>query len=461
MHFIRHRAAYGRKGAILIMVMAVFLLLSLMSIGLLSAGGMAGIETSHAVTRMQAYWAAEAGVQQAVALGQFRRIPYEYYDRPSGSWGNYLWGSNVLSGTTACGRYSVDVLNDPSWTNPVHALKKYIVTSHGVSLAGDKQTITLSAAIMSFASYLHATNLEKGSDGTLIYFMQGDILNGPVYVNDQLNIDGGSPNPSFLQLASSAASSVNYINGATSNVFQGGLALNVLPLDIAGTFTSDHVRDVQIEAQRNGGLVLTNGNYQFVFNQNGQFTYQTGTISGSPPAISLSGPIITNNLTAWTNGMPIYVQNSAFVRGTVNGKATLAAGNSIYIATNLVYQSATNPPPPWTGANGFNVTNVNDTLGLIASNQIMVTSRIATEIHAALMVTSGDMGFNAYYNNTSIGNPYLKIFGGITEYRRGIVKKGNNGFQKNYQFDNRFLTEAPPFFPYSLYVFTTWGQSTK
>ena len=469
MRIIRHwphrRKARQRTGAILIVVMAILLLLVVISAGLLTVGQRAGVETSHAITKMQAYWAAEAGAQLAVAMSQLRTKPFEYYDRPTGSQGNYLRGSNVLYGALATGSYSVDIVYDPAWTNTGHALKRYLIYSHGVSRAGDKQTITLSAAILSYASYIHASNWEREANGTPIYFLPGDIMNGPVYVNDQLNVMGGSTNPVFYQLVSSTSNAVNYKSGANSNVFRGGLVLNAPLLDIAGNFTSDHIQDVLIDAKNNGGIILTNGNYQFVFKPNSTFTYQAGTISGSPPTISLSGAITTNNLQAWPDGLSIYVGNSAFVQGTVNGKVTLATGNSIYIPTNIVYQSATNPPPPWTGTNGFDITKVDDALGLIASNQVMVTAQVATEIHAAIMVTSGDPGFNAFYKDVALGDPYLKLFGGLTEFRRGVVKRNingnNNGFLKNYQFDSRFLVDAPPFFPYSIYVFSNWKQSSN
>ena len=462
LHRQHRRSAHKRTGAIIILVMAMLVILAVMSAGLLTMGQRAGIETSHAITKTQAYWAAEAGAQLAIAMGQLRRVPYKFYDQPTGSKNNYLWGTNVLHGTTANGRYSVDILDDPAWNNSIHAMKCYIITSHGMAPNGDKQTVTLSSAIQSYASYLHASNWEREDRTHPIYFMPGDKMNGPIYVNDELNIMGGSPDPVFYQLVSTASNSVSYSDGADPTVFRGGLVLNAPLLDIAGTFSTDHIQEVLMNARNNHGIILTNGNYQLVFKPGGTFTYQAGTISGTTPAISLTGAITTNSLTNWSNGLSIYIGNSAFVKGTVDGRVTLACGNSIYIPTNIVYQSATNPPPPWNNLpNGFNVTNVNDMLGLIASNQVMVTAQTPTEIHAAIMVTSGDPGFNACHQRDPIsGDEYLKLFGGLTEYRRGVVKRGGNGFLKNYMFDSRFLVDAPPFFPYSIYVFSKWKQST-
>ena len=471
MHRIRcyqpqRRCEGKRTGAILILVMAILLLLTVMTTGLLSLARVDGVEASHVVTKTQAYWAAEAGAEHAKTLGQLRRIPFEYYDFPKGGT-NYLWGTNVLRGTTAGGSYTVDIVSDPAWTNTIHALKRYIISSHGVSKVGDKQTVTLTAAIQSYASYVWASNYERMPDGTtLIYFRSADVLDGPLYSNDQLNIQGGSPDPVFKQLAATASNKVNYTSGADQTVFQGGLTLNAPKLDIAGTFTSDHVQDVKIDAQRAGtdGLILTNGNYKIVFKSNGQFTYQKGTISGTPAKISLSGPLKTNlfALSYYTNGLPLYVDGSAFVEGTVNGRVTVGARDSIYITNNIVYESATNPPPPWSGTtNAFVASHVNDTLGLIASNQVQVIATNQIEIHAAIMVTSGDAGFNvANYNTGAWGLPQLRVYGGITQYRRGTVGYGSSyGFSKNYKFDTRFLTDAPPNFPYSIYVFSDWKQS--
>ena len=74
------------------------------------------------------------------------------------------------------------------------------------------------------------------------------------------------------------------------------------------------------------------------------------------------------------------------------------------------------------------------------------------------MVTQG--GFCATNWDQTIGLPHINLFGGVSQYRRGVVgTTGGTGFQKNYKYDARFATEAPPNYPYSVYVFGGWKQS--
>jgi hypothetical protein len=70
----------------------------------------------------------------------------------------------------------------------------------------------------------------------------------------------------------------------------------------------------------------------------------------------------------------------------VNGKVTLAAQKSIFITNDIVYASAQSPNP-WSGS--FNVNNVDDYVGLVASNSVIITMKTNVNIHAAIMVTSG------------------------------------------------------------------------
>ena len=429
-------------GAILIMVLVVLVLFGILGAGLLDLGSSDGAETGKAVSAAQAFWCAEAGIQHARFLAQKARKPcasIPVATSPSG----YLYGSNALSGTTSRGGYSVDVLDDPAWTNAVHSVKRYIIRATGTSPGGATVVLTQRAEIQTYASYMHASNLERQPSGSPIYFGTGDILDGPVYINDQINIYG---TPQFLQLVSSASASVNYTSGGTVAVFQGGLVLNAPALDVSGQFSSDHITDVKNQAM-SGGLALT-GNYRFVFNANGSFTYRP--VSG--------GAAVTNYLASLNSGRgAIYVNGAAYVQGSVNGTVTLAAQDTIYIPSNIVYASATSPDP-WSAL--FNLAAVDDQLGLMASNAVQVTSSQAITIHATIMVTTGDNGFNASYWNQSIGNPYINLFGGVSQYRRGVVGQASGtGFRKNYKFDQRFLSDAPPNFPYSVYVFSQWKRS--
>ena len=436
----------SRCGAIMVMVLMVMLVLSLLGVGMLNLSAVTGVEAGESIGDAQAFWTAEAGLAHARTLAQMARKPFAvvpYAASPTG----FLLGSNVVVGTAGGGSYTVSITDDLAWTNSVHVLKKYVIRSVGIAANGARQVVTSSCGIQSFASYLFASNFETDAGGNAIWFAGGNIIDGPVYSNDRLNINGTGGNPQFRQSVSSAASSVNYGGTPIGTVaaFQAGLTLNATPLDISGQFTGDHVTEVK-NAATSGGLALTS-DYKFMFNSDGSFTYARTTPTNAV--------VSTNYLTA-LNGA-IYVNGNAYVQGTVKGNVTLAAQNSIYISNSIVYASAISPNP-W--ATNFISANVTDNLGLIASNMVQVMGTSAINIHATMMVTSGNSGFCAAAYTNSIGNPNINLFGGVSQYRRGVVGQvGGNGFNKNYKFDSRFVTEAPPNYPYSVYVFAGWSQS--
>ena len=438
----------GRNGAVLGMVLILMMVLGLLAITLLSLSQNIGIEVSHDVSDAQAFWAAEAGIEQAKVIGQLKRKPYFAIPNPSGV--GTLWGSNVLTGVTSQGRYSVNILDDPAWSNAVHTLKKYIITSVGTSAGGRTSVVSIHAALLNYAGYLNASHIENN-----VYYATGDLLDGPVYTDDQLNILG-PPGPVFLSLVSSATNYVNYtLSGSlmtwtpTTNeynaVWEGGLAQNAPKLDIQGQF-GDHVTDIQVESQL-GGLELdgsAKGDYSFNFKPDGSFIY-SNMVTHIPK---------TNNL-ASLNGT-IYVDGNAYVQGVVNGNVTLAARQSINIVSDIVYASASGLyPDPWN--TNFNNSAVDDMLGLMAGDSLNVQGSNSISIHASILITTN--GFNADNWNQPIGGPKINLFGGMSQYSRGKVGRATtpfDGFHKNYKFDQRYASDAPPYFPPSVYSFTLW-----
>lgn len=437
----------NKAGGVLVLVMVLVLLLGGLGGGLMKLSSGIAVEVSSAVNEASSFWVAEAGIEHVKAIGQIKRKPFGY-SPAFDAYSSHLLGLNVFTGTTVRGTYYVSVVGDPN--NYMHGLKDFDITSRGVVNAGGvsfTNTITEHAKIQSFGSYMHATAWEQDRSGNNLWFTTGDVIDGPVYVNDQLNIQNS---PRFLQLVSSAASSVNY-SSANSSVFEGQpipLKLNATP--ISGQFTGDHITDIKTAALGNGtgGLSLTNDWY-FVFKTN-SFTYQQG-------ATIRTNTVLLSN----TNGGLIYVSGNATVRGVVNGKVTLAAQKSIFITNDLVYASAQSPNP-WSGS--FTNGVVDDYIGLVASNSVILTMSNAVNIHAAIMVTSGAStgleGFSALYNANNFGHPNINLFGSLSQYRRGLIWSSSsvNGFAKNYKFDSRLLNDAPPSFPYSVYVYTGWQK---
>lgn len=436
---VRRRAVpCGREGAILALVLVVMVVLAFVGVGLLGLSSATGMEAGRSIGTVQAFWTAEAGLERVKTIGLKRRRPFAKIVQ-AGSPSGFLYGSNALVGTTSQGAYAVDVLEAPGWTNANQALKKYIIVSRGTANNGTKHRVSVRTEIETFASYMHSTDLERTTGGGLIYFGPADVIDGPVYVNDRLNVYGTAR---FLQSVASATNSVNYQWGASIACFEGGLVLNVPPLSFTN---AEHIADVKTEAL-SGGLSLTS-DFKFDFRSDGSFTYV--------PAAT-NAPIITNYVSA-VNGA-IYVDGNAWVQGVVDGEVTMAVQNSIYISNNVTYASAQSPNP-WQG--GFNPAAVDDSLGLIASNRVQIVGANAVSIHAAILVTSGDEGFGAANRYVPIGAPPINLYGSLSQKRRGVVGQIStpmNGFTKNYKYDSRFHADAPPNFPYSVYVFSRWEQ---
>jgi hypothetical protein len=302
---------------------------------------------------------------------------------------------------------------------------------------------------------MHASNYEKLVNGQRIFFLPGDEIDGKIYSNDQINVDGSSnPKPRFLQQVFSAASSVYYQNGANSSVFMGGLSLNAAP--ISGQFVGQNITDIKTKAESlQGGLygislVGTNaGDYNVIFTNISNVGYVRYAKVGSTN--------FTSRTLSSMNGA-IYINGDATVQGVVNGNVTLAAQDTIFITNGITYASATSPNPWQTN---FVNSAVDDSLGLLASNAVTVLSKTSINIHAAIMVTSGDGGFGAPNWNTTVATPRpnINLFGSLAQYRRGLVSQGATyGFNKKYKFDARYETFSPPYFPLLVYQFSYWGQ---
>ena len=425
-----------QEGAILAVVLVMMVVLAFLGVGLLTLSNATGYEAGSDVSAIQAFWTAEAGLEQVKAIGVKRNKPYSMIPQ-AGSPSGYLYGSNALVGTTSKGTYTVDVLNAPGWTNANQAMKKYIIVSRAAALNGDKQRVSARASILNFAYFMHATE-EEGS----LVFASDAVIDGPVYTNDRLNISG---TPRFLQMVWSAASSVNYSGGGSASVFEGGLTLNAPRLNFTNI---DHIAEIQTVAA-SGGLTLT-GNYRFKFNSDGSFTY-VQTTAGSPTK--------TGYLSSLNGGDgAIYVNGDAYVEGIVNGTVSLAAEDAIFLSNDVTYASAQSPDPWQT--NTFNPDAVNDTLGLIARNQVQIRGTNEITIHAAVMVAEDGGGFNAQSYNVAFGRPPINLYGALSQYARGTIGQPSSGrgFSKNYKFDARFNSQAPPNYPYGTYSFTQWDQ---
>ena len=453
----RHDSSSSKRGAILGVVLIVIVVVSTLGSGMLALNGAHSLDVSKAVTATEAFWTAEAGLELAKAIAGKNRMPLP--DIPQ-------FAGGQLTGTINGRQFTVTYPAPTGWDNNTSRVKRYNLTSTGVAPSGVSRQVMVGAEIQTFASYMHASNYETTDGGSPIYFGDNDRMDGTVYVNDTLNIYGY---PEFLRGAFSAADSVNYQapvrTGVDMTVFQDGLTLGAKPLDFSDS--AQYVDALQ-QAAAVGGITL-NGSYRVTFNDNGTITHEQSLGRGRWAA-----PVTVDTSTG--NGA-IYVSGDAYVSGEVRGSLTLAARSQIFIEDDLTYASATAKDH---SDAAFDETVVTDALGLIATDAVLVSSRTEINIHGSILVTGGGFGCEGRYED--LGEPSINLFGGLTQYRRGVVgqlgtsywewrhdrRRGwyqvlvevpAKGFAKNYRYDDRLLTQPPAQFPYSSYDIEGWRQT--
>lgn len=163
--------------------------------------------------------------------------------------------------------------------------------------------------------------------------------------------------------------------------------------------------------------------------------------SGSGTCDSCSGECLANYPIV-NNGV-IFVEDNAWVDGTVNGKrVTIVAANlsgggtqrDIYIGTENSNFS-------------YNTFDCNNMIGLVAQRDIRVLGSCPSHyvVDAALLAQTGTVGIN---DNGFSGKNSLTFNGAIASYLQPYFQHGNSGFAARfYFFDNNLLYCPPPYFP--------------
>lgn len=288
----------------------------------------------------------------------------------------------------------------------------------------------------SFGRYAYFTNIEP-----LIYFVTGDVVNGPLHTNGTLHIEG---NPVFNGMVTSPN---NWEDGSGNShpQFNGGFDFGSntinLPTDMTGLESMAAV----------GGLMFSNDiNVQFDSNGKVDISQSNGTGGWDSP--------VTYDLSNY-NGV-ITSTGNVTVQGTLKGQVTLYSEKNINISGDIDYSKDPLKNPSST-----------DMLGLIAQNDIVVDDN-AEKQHGNkdLDIQASMMALHSFrvqdYGNTQIGTRgQLNVLGGVIQDRRGAVGTVNNwgtlvsGYNKNYNYDQRLLKMWPPGYPLeNSYTITSWKE---
>jgi hypothetical protein len=404
----------SEQGGMLVAAMMMVVVLGCLAAAVMYIGSYVGVEASRDINKVNAFWTAEAGLEHVKTMIGTTR------DRLADS----LVLPNVITGSTGRGSYTVCISNE--WENTWRVYKKYIVTSTGVVPGTMDVTniVSMRAYLPTFARYGHTSHDEAG-----VSFTSGDIIDGPVRVDNRLNING---TPKFTRLVQAPLVSPAYTTNNAA-IFAGGIDVNP---GYTNNFVDGTSYFAMIKTNAATSGFTNSGNYIITFLTN-MFTYQT------------NGGVVRTNTTllTQTNGGSIYINGNITVRGVVSGRVSVAAQRTLYITNDIVYFGGTN--------------TVNDFLGLVASNSVTITPTNTVNIHASILVTSG--GFNAAASNKeyyAVGKrPYINLFGSLGQYKRGIVGDiGTKGFLKNSKFDARFEYDGPPSSASDHYEYSGWSR---
>lgn len=150
-----------------------------------------------------------------------------------------------------------------------------------------------------------------------------------------------------------------------------------------------------------------------------------------------------------TSTTPAYncKMGDAFVEGSVRGAVTVAAQNFIYITNDISYVDKSVDLLGLVGLNSVWVwnpltctTSGRDTTctGMISTGDRIIQAAVLSVRHTFQVQNYADGG----------GRGKLKVLGAIAQLFRGTVGTGNaaTGYLKEYTYDTRLLTTAPPKF---------------
>jgi hypothetical protein len=435
-------------------------------------------QTNREAASTRSFYIAEAGVNNY--LWHINRNSNYFYEESHTAQGKDAFGNDKWTNYES-GQYHLEIAENT--TSP-----GFLVQSTGrIQENGITTTRKIKAVITmrSFTQYVYFTNFENMiNDSTPIWFMTNESIHGPLHSNDYLHIYG---DPYFYGLVTTNKSSLVYKDGWTDRYVtppptsrygnnprfydeSGNLDANSPKVNadfIQIPATNDSLKIWASSAYNNGTnycyygrtkiKLLSSGQIE-VTNNNPANTGITGTVS-----IPSSGVIYVDGITTPPKTSPTdsekygginHNNGDVFVRGTLNGRLTIAAKNNIFIFGPTTYNNIT--------------ASSTDMLGLIADNSVLVLHKWSgsmvggdidihadspywtdvvlnnLEIRAAILTVNNSFGYEQFSSGDDRQNLY--VTGSIAQKYRGAVGQGSAGYNKQYNYDTRMRYKQPPHF---------------
>ena len=350
---------------------------------------------------------------------------------------------------------------------------KYQLTINGTSATGVNSTTWITVGMASFSTYGMFSESEK-INGNPIYWISGDTCWGPLHTQDYLYVSG---NPVFKGMVTTLKG-VQKQNSSDNPKFIGGYKQGVdvsLPSELtdattlgrSGGASADYKGvDTYVQFLANGHVIVRAAPIGTDPSTVWGYTSSTsGTVSNGGPSVPkyqefTSVSALTSTNVFLVEGATLHVKGTldgVITLGAIDGKKTsgtaYATGSSkVLIDSSIVYKD---PPPSY--QNPGNVSN--DLLGIVADNDIHIAVNAEINkspqpkgitIDGSILSRTGGFGADNYDTRAVGGN--LHLVGGIQQSARdpvGTFSSGSivSGFQKDYDYDTRLITQAPPGYP--------------
>ena len=464
----RDEAGIALFGVIVLVGVMLILVLSVLTIGSMDAS-----LAKQRAAKSSAFYLAEGGLASGKAWLEAQDEP------PDG--GETILPFGETPDTLGHGTYTVSIIPDPlnGWLDR----PRYTVLSTG-HVTGHTRMLELELRHESITDFLYFTDREhEPGMGNPLWFHSGDVINGPLFTNDQISIQG---DPTFGYSVTSAYGSSGdrhpnhepgflYYNGdqhnniestAGSNPphdhpdFQGGYNLYGRYVNYPSHQITNDLKQI---AQ--GGGVSVAGHYEIQLSRpdddSGEPMY--GYLSYRKPGAGGKAAQWTDVEISTTNGI-MYVNGSFEVHGVLDGTVTLATNGSVWITDDVLYRDSDENGPG---------TYCDDLLGIIAGTDINVDDTEPNlddcTVHASMISLANS--FRASSWNTGDPRGTLTVYGSIAQSFRGAVGTSEwvedeqivlTGYAKDYHFDWRLLEQSPPhffeFFGTGNYVRVKWTE---
>lgn len=456
--------ANNQRGIALPIVLSILVIITLLGFTAMSLTENQTIMVTRHQQHEKALYYAEAGVYRYINLLNDNR---DFYENPES---DNLFKDKEIAFES--GYYELTII-PPTVTNPAVTIQ-----SKGWTAENPKITRTLKVSVYKreFVQNLFVTNSEKSSNNTDIWWVKGDVVDGPLHTNGDLAIDGtagtGSEGPVFK--GSVSYSGIYTLRSGTQR-FEAGPPEKV-PSLIFPTSDEMNLKFESIAASDNylydgRTCIYIDGSTLKIRNKNGSIESRSIPPNG---VVYVKGGTSDKTDDKWKNNIA-----NVFVSGKLNGRLTIAADNDIYITgwdpTNWNEPTLSSGKRIPRGTNTGGITynnkaaNSNDMLGLVARGYVYLLHYgwprasgqgwssdydVAPEnitIHAAIFALNNSFQYESYDTGGVKGT--LTILGSITQKSRGPVGQFNSttgestrGYSKYYSHDNRMLHDMPPHF---------------